>query len=194
MSSDYDCLVITNSLNRFGLRVIHVLTAERFDAMELAVQQVPGESVGSLRVAQWKDTVGMWHTAISWKAREKIDIFRSKEDPSPIPGVMWWLGESPAIELENAIKKYKDIFGKMPGLILVHELAGLNGRTKESMVVNFVPDGFAMLCEIMPEQKEVPARSVTVEDVPAQSATGGSDFAGSQPGAHAPGFEGGDNA
>jgi hypothetical protein len=158
-----DWFVVQNSLSVFGLRCVHVMTAEKIDQMEVVVNFVPGPAADCSRHVQWTDPVGMWHTAVTWKAREVVRFFRYKGDPEPIMGVLWWLGTSArAKELEAALAYFEKIYGHGPAYILVDVKAGLNGRTGEAQTLEWIPTGFAALCHEVPVAPETgaPARSV----------------------------------
>jgi hypothetical protein len=160
---DNECLVVQNSLSRFGLRVVHLINADPIG--DLIFAYVPAAADGFLKTHHWKDKIGLYHAVVAWRVREAVRVMKSLDDPEPVHGVMWWISDKKYAELEKAKKAFLDAFLKEPNYCLtqqsdwIHDsqpLADILGRIGE-VDAFWMPEGFIFLCDEVPEREIDPS-------------------------------------
>lgn len=163
MSSDL--VVVDNKLSRFGFRWVHVMQiGKEIDRGAVWGQYVPGEvPMEEVTRCAWEEReVGAFHLALSWPAREVVQIRRWPDPKSTAweesPAVMWWIGKKSTME-EGApatIREAVDLAGTLFALrldrsatqALLRKLPS-NAVAKigeiEVLAAEWVPEGFVVM-------------------------------------------------
>lgn len=113
-------VVVANALSRQGWRFVHVMSMNGPVDLAVEAEYVPAEA-GEVTRCVWEEKeLGAWHLALSWGAREVVDLSLT---PSPAPtggegkkrAVMWWIGERSQLEegARASIREAVDLAGML---------------------------------------------------------------------------------
>lgn len=111
-----DLVVLANTLSRFGLRGVHVMSMRGpVDAEAVRAQYVTAESEEVMRCAYVEKELGAHHLVLSWPAREVVTL-KGAEGVNPDGlAVMWWIGERSMLEegAKATVREAVDLAGTL---------------------------------------------------------------------------------